>query len=51
MLINALRCHLAEFGIVAAQKRIGLAQLVAVVRDGAEPLRLLAVQGPAFAPQ
>jgi transposase len=33
MLINALRCHLAEFGIIAAQKRTGLAQLVAIVRD------------------
>jgi transposase len=36
MLINALRCHLAEFGIVAAQKRTGLAQLVAIVRSGAD---------------
>jgi len=36
MLINALRCHLAEFGIVAAQKRTGLAQLVALVKDDAE---------------
>lgn len=36
MLINALRCHLAEFGIIAAQKRIGLAQLVARVEDGLE---------------
>jgi len=36
MLINALRCHLAEFGIVAAQKRTGLAQLVAMVKDDAD---------------
>jgi transposase len=33
MLINALRCHLAEFGIVAAQRRTGLGHLIAVVQD------------------
>ena len=36
MLINALRCHLAEFGIVAAQKRTGLAELVACVEEGVD---------------
>lgn len=36
MLINALRCHLAEFGVVAVQKRTGLAQLIAIVTDDAE---------------
>lgn len=36
MLVNALRCHLAEFGIIAAQKRTGVAQLVAIVRGGAD---------------
>ncbi len=33
MLINALRCHLAELGIVAPQRMTGLAQLVAVMKD------------------
>jgi transposase len=32
---NALRAHLAEFGIVAAQGKKGLAQLVEMVRDAA----------------
>ena len=42
MLINALRCHLAEFGIVAAQKRTGLAQLIAmVVEDVDEDIPIL----------
>jgi transposase len=31
--INALRAHLAEFGIVAAQRRTGLRELLAVVGD------------------
>jgi transposase len=31
--INALRAHLAEFGIVAAQRRAGLRELLAVVAD------------------
>src|SRR4051812_4996362 len=31
--INALRSHLAEFGVVAAQRRIGLRELLAVVAD------------------
>src|SRR4051812_19534181 len=31
--INALRAHLAEFGIVAAQRRRGLRELLAVVAD------------------
>jgi transposase len=37
--INALRAHLAEFGIVAAQRRRGLRELLAVVAD-AEDRRL-----------
>ena len=31
--VNALRAHLAEFGIVAAQRRTGLRELLAVVAD------------------
>jgi transposase len=31
--INALRAHLAEFGIVAAQRRTGLRELLAVIAD------------------
>src|SRR3954449_8505115 len=31
--INALRSHLAEFGIVAAQRQIGLRELLVVVAD------------------
>jgi transposase len=31
--INALRAHLAEFGIVAAQRQMGLRELLAVVAD------------------
>jgi transposase len=37
--INALRAHLTEFGIVAAQRRTGLRELLAVVAD-AEDRRL-----------
>ena len=37
--INALRAHLAEFGVVAAQRRSGLRELLAVVAD-AEDRRL-----------
>src|ERR671938_1804099 len=37
--INALRAHLAEFGVVAAQRRTGLRELLAVVAD-AEDRRL-----------
>jgi transposase len=33
-LINALRAHLAELGIVAAQGREGIQELLAVVADG-----------------
>ena len=49
--VNALRAHLAEFGIVAAQRRTGLRELLAVVADpedrrlpplAREPLRILA---------
>src|SRR5436305_7532551 len=49
--INALRAHLAEFGIVAAQRRTGLRELLAVVADpedrrlpplAREPLQILA---------
>jgi transposase len=36
MLINALRGHLAEFGVIAPQGPRHVAQLVAVVRDAAE---------------
>ena len=32
--INALRSHLAEFGIVAARRQIGLHELLTVVADG-----------------
>ena len=35
MTSNAFRAHLAEFGIVAAQGRAGVARLVALVRDPA----------------
>ena len=31
--VNALRAHLAEFGIVAAKGREGVAELIAIVRD------------------
>jgi transposase len=50
-MINALRAHLAEFGIVAAQRRTGLRELLAVVADiedqrlpplAREPLQVLA---------
>lgn len=33
MLINALRCHLAELGVIAAQRMTGLAQLLSVLAD------------------
>ena len=33
MLINALRAHLAEFGIVVAQGRVGVMTLAALVED------------------
>ena len=33
MLVNALRAHLAEFGMVAAQGLRNIAQLIAIVRD------------------
>jgi transposase len=33
MLVNALRAHLAEFGMVAAQGLRNVAQLIAIVRD------------------
>jgi transposase len=39
MLVNALRAHLAEFGIVAAQGLRNVAQLIAIVRDDCD-LRL-----------
>lgn len=41
-LVNALRAHLAEFGIVARQGPAGSAALVALVRDGDERLPELA---------
>jgi transposase len=39
MLVNALRAHLAEFGIVAAQGLGNVGQLIAIVRDAGD-LRL-----------
>jgi transposase len=39
MLVNALRAHLAEFGMVAAHGLRNVAQLIAIVRDDAD-LRL-----------
>jgi transposase len=36
MLVNALRAHLAEFGIVAAQGLRNVAQLIAIVRDAGD---------------
>src|SRR6266700_2034686 len=33
MLVNALRAHLAEFGIVAAQGLRNVGELIAIVRD------------------
>ena len=33
MLVNALRAHMAEFGIVAAQGLRNVGQLIAMVRD------------------
>src|SRR5256884_468060 len=39
MLVNALRAHLAEFGMVAAQGLRNVAQLIAIVRDASD-LRL-----------
>src|SRR5262245_66178496 len=39
MLANALRAHLAEFGVVAAQGLRNVAQLIAIVRDDGD-LRL-----------
>ena len=45
-LINALRAHLAEFGLVAETGREGLAQLAEIITDEgnreADPERLLA---------
>src|SRR5262249_56161517 len=34
--VNALRAHLAEFGIIAAQGLRNVAQLIVIVRDGEE---------------
>src|SRR6478735_12283693 len=42
MLVNALRAHLAEFGIVAARGLRNVSQLIAIVRDDAD-IRLPAV--------
>ena len=36
-LINALRAHLAEFGLVAEKGREGLAELSAIIADESEP--------------
>lgn len=40
--VNALRAHLTEFGIIARQGPIGSAALIALVRDGDERLPKLA---------
>src|SRR4051812_15011124 len=49
--VNALRAHLAEFGIVAAQRRRGLRELLAVVADQEDrrlpPLARELLQAPA----
>src|SRR5262245_47836290 len=42
MLVNALRAHLAEFGIVAARGLRNVGQLIAIIRDDAD-IRLPAV--------
>jgi transposase len=42
MLVNALRAHMAEFGIVAARGLRNVSQLIAIVRDDAD-IRLPAV--------
>jgi transposase len=44
-LINALRAHLAEFGIVAAQGLIGLKELLTIIADGSDA-RLPALARP-----
>lgn len=44
MLINALRAHLAEFGIVAPQGRAGINGLIALLRNGDPALPALAQQ-------
>ena len=44
MLINALRAHLAEFGIVAAKGAIGAAALLTLLRNGDPRLPALAQQ-------
>jgi hypothetical protein len=36
MLVNALRAHLAEFGMVAAQGLRNVGELIAIVRDDAD---------------
>ena len=41
-LINAMRAHLAELGLVAAQGREGLQALIAIVRDRTRSLPDLA---------
>jgi hypothetical protein len=40
MLVNALRAHLAEFGIVAAQGLRNVGELIAIVRDDGNPRSL-----------
>src|SRR4051794_2543641 len=44
--VNALRAHLAEFGIVAAQRRAGLRELLAVVADQEDPRLPPLARGP-----
>ena len=43
-LVNALRAHLTEFGIVAPLGPAGAARLIALVRAGEAPLPELACQ-------
>jgi transposase len=48
--INAIRAHMAEFGIVAALGRKGIEQLLAVVTDTDDQPRLQAHASPRSAP-
>jgi transposase len=38
-LINAIRAHMAELGIAAAQGREGVKQLLTIIADGGDKLR------------
>jgi transposase len=37
MLVNALRAHLAEFGVIAPQGLRNVGKLIAIIRDGRHP--------------